>query len=113
MFFFPGNLKGVIISNIILFSHAAIRFNKERVAEILKCKNLKIGGKKVFVFPAYTELLRDDPNLGEPEIVEKFDEESDEKSNGESDEESENVTTVVISSSLKFFCDALFHLIVF
>ncbi len=41
--------------------------NTERVAEILKCKNLKIAGKKVYVFPAHTEFLHDNPKLGEPE----------------------------------------------
>lgn len=52
----------------LFVSHAALRFNDtERVAQILKCKFLKIAGKKVYVFPAYTELLCDDPKLGEPE----------------------------------------------
>lgn len=63
--------------NSFLFSHAAIRFNTERVAEILKCKNLKIAGKKVYVFPAYTEFLQDNPKLGEKEL-----EPVDEPSNG-------------------------------
>ncbi|XP_046657384.1 RGG repeats nuclear RNA binding protein B-like [Daphnia pulicaria] len=49
------------------YCHAAIRLNTERVAEILKCKNLKIAGKKVYVFPAHAEFLHDNPKLGEPE----------------------------------------------
>ena len=52
---------------IYLFSHAALRFDTEKVAEILKSKNVKIAGKKVYVFPAYAEFLHDDPKLGEPE----------------------------------------------
>lgn len=52
------------------FCHAALRFkNTERVAEILKCKFLNIAGKKVYVFPAYEELLCENPQLGEPEPV--------------------------------------------
>lgn len=51
-------------------SHAALRFkNTERVAEILKSKNLKIAGKKVYVFPACLEFLHEYPKLGEPEPV--------------------------------------------
>ncbi|KAI9553403.1 hypothetical protein GHT06_021306 [Daphnia sinensis] len=52
------------------FCHAALRFKStERVAEILKCKFLNVAGKKVYVFPAYEELLCDNPRLGEPEPV--------------------------------------------
>lgn len=39
------------------------------MAEILKCKFLNIAGKKVYVFPAYEELLCENPQLGEPEPV--------------------------------------------
>ncbi|XP_057378394.1 uncharacterized protein LOC130700368 [Daphnia carinata] len=53
------------------FCHAALRFkNTERVGEILKCKFLNIASKKVYVFPAYAELLCDNSQLGEPEPVE-------------------------------------------
>lgn len=56
--------------NYLFTSHAALRFkNTERVAEILKCKFLNIAGKKVYVFPAYEELLCENPQLGEPEPV--------------------------------------------
>ncbi|XP_046657406.1 keratin, type II cytoskeletal 1-like [Daphnia pulicaria] len=52
------------------FCHAALRFkNNERPAEILKMTDLKIAGKKIFVFPCIMELLYDYPKLGEPEPV--------------------------------------------
>ncbi|XP_057378395.1 keratin, type II cytoskeletal 1-like [Daphnia carinata] len=52
------------------YCHAALRFkNPERVAEILKSKNLKIAGKKIYVFPACMEFLHEYPKLGEPEPV--------------------------------------------
>lgn len=52
------------------YCHAALRFkNTERVAEILKAKNLKIAGKKIYVFPACMEFLHEYPKLGEPEPV--------------------------------------------
>ena len=62
---------------IFYFSHAYIGFeNAERVAEILNSSDLHIAGKKVFPFPAYSDLLQELPDLGEikaklPEINSK------------------------------------------
>uniref|UniRef100_A0A0N8BGC4 Uncharacterized protein n=1 Tax=Daphnia magna TaxID=35525 RepID=A0A0N8BGC4_9CRUS len=90
------------------YCHAALRFkNAERVAEILKSKNLKIAGKKVYVFPACLEFLHEYPKLGEPEpVVEqsgngtevkddppskkrKVEEEEEDDTNGQDEEESD------------------------
>jgi hypothetical protein len=50
----------------LLFSHAYLGFdNAERAAEILSSTDLKIAGKKVYVFPAYSDLLQELPDLGE------------------------------------------------
>lgn len=54
-------------------SHAALRFsNTERVSELLKSNDMKIAGKKVYIFPACMEFFHDDPKLGEvvPEVKE-------------------------------------------
>ena len=56
----------------VFYSHAALRFKtNERAAEVLKLTDLKIAGKKVYVYPCSMELLHEFPRLGEPEIVEE------------------------------------------
>ncbi|XP_046657359.1 uncharacterized protein LOC124350617 isoform X2 [Daphnia pulicaria] len=89
------------------FCHAYLGFDTaERAAEILSSTDLKIAGKKVYVFPAYSDLLQELPDLGEikaklPESdtkegppskkrkVENEDDEmgSDEEANGEEEDE--------------------------
>lgn len=79
-------------------SHAHVGFGTlKEAAEARELTDLKIAGRKVYIFPAYLELMQDLPNLGSPK-----------KKKAVKDVEAEEVgycpSNNLVPAFLNFFC---------